>query len=162
MSVIRLTPDRLAAQLRRDAREFPGEVLRGLKAGAHRGRRMLVRATPRVYTGQLKASWVLRERGRTGPELTNVAPHAGIVERGARPHAVSAEGMAALERWAHLVLGLNDNDAKRAAWAIAQKFRREGQRGTFYVRDSLGKLRDLARAEVERVIGKHHRGGGNG
>lgn len=77
----------------------------GALAGAHRGRALMVRRTPSDQ-GQLRASWKVKAGAGafTGfseslAELINDAPHIAIVELGARPHKVSAEGWAALYEW---------------------------------------------------------------
>jgi len=114
-------------------------VARGMMNGAYHGMSILVRRSP-VYLGQLKASWRVTTHvaGKYRvPEIENTAPHVGIVEAGARPHPVSREGVEALTRWAHLVLGLDPAESERAARGIAFKIRREGQAPTYFVRDSL-------------------------
>lgn len=77
----------------------------GALAGAHRGRALMVPATP-VDQGQLRASWKVKEESATFGDITTVlaelindAPTVGIVENGARPHKVSAEGWAAIYEW---------------------------------------------------------------
>jgi hypothetical protein len=46
----------------------------------------------------------------------------------------------------------DDNEARAAAWGIALKIAREGQKPTWLVRDNLGKLSALARSEIEREL----------
>ena len=78
----------------------------GAERGAERGRSFIVRQTP-VDQGQLKASWRVLPRlsaavkagSQVLAELMNDAPHAGIVERGARRHSVSPEGWMAIYDW---------------------------------------------------------------
>lgn len=78
-------------------------VLRGIRDGARAGVGLLVQKTPKD-TGLLKASWKVSRVGsklESGSlaEIVNTAPHAGIVEAGARPHPVSEEGQEAIYRW---------------------------------------------------------------
>lgn len=103
MVVVPLTPQQLAARLKRDAERLPHAVVLGIRAGAQRGRTLLVRRSP-VYTGQFKNSWRVRSVP-AGAVLSNDAPHAGIIECGARPHAVSRDGVEALREWVRRVMG---------------------------------------------------------
>lgn len=77
-------------------------VGRGVFVGAQYGKTRLVRATP-VDQGQLRNSWKVSKVSNGGGvpdvEILNEAPHAGIVEKGARPHKVSPEGWAAIYQW---------------------------------------------------------------
>ena len=85
--------------------------------------------------------------------IVNSAPHVGILELGARPHPVSAEGIAALTRWAQTQLGLLPEEARQAAHAIAWKIRKHGAKPAYFVRDSIP---DLAQA-MGRAINKQIR-----
>jgi hypothetical protein len=71
----------------------------GVRA-AYRGQALLRKRTP-VDQGQLKNSWQVHPRpgAREFVTIENRAPHAGIVERGARPHPVSRAGKMALYWW---------------------------------------------------------------
>jgi hypothetical protein len=98
-----------ASEMSRDVLQA---IRKGTNRGAERARAVLVRRGPRDQ-GQLRASWrvtkgterrpawrVFRNLDARLAELRNDAPHAGIVELGARPHPVSQEGIQALARWA--------------------------------------------------------------
>lgn len=104
---VRIDLSKLPEALRRDEASLRDALARGVNAGLERGRAIMVRATP-VDQGQLRASWRVRRRGPNGVprqgtatvgELHNDAPHAGIVELGARPHGLSPAGWAALYEW---------------------------------------------------------------
>jgi hypothetical protein len=105
--VIQIDPKRLPAALQRNEEALRAAIARGLTAGLHRGRAIMVRATP-TDQGQLRASWEvarvtnsaggIAKSGNVG-ELRNRAPHAGIVELGARPHGLSPAGWMALYEW---------------------------------------------------------------
>jgi hypothetical protein len=73
---------------------------RAAHKAAHGAKALLVQRSPKDL-GQLKASWRVGsgKGGSEGVELFNDAPHAGIVEHGARPHPVSAEGRLAIREW---------------------------------------------------------------
>lgn len=101
-----LTPKMVAGAVKRSAALVREGIRRGAIRGAERGRAFIVTKTP-TDQGQLKASWHVRpgiptaiQRGTAIlAELLNDAPHAGIVERGARPHPVSPEGWMAIYDW---------------------------------------------------------------
>lgn len=107
--VVQIDLKRLPEALRRNEEAVRDAIVRGVNAGLHRGRAVMVKATP-TDQGQLRASWHVMRRvnGAAGlnrmgvatvGELRNDAPHAGIVELGARPHGVSPAGWAALYEW---------------------------------------------------------------
>jgi hypothetical protein len=145
---IRIRPEELGPELRRRARNMPKVINKGLNKAAHRGRSMLVKKTP-VDMGQMKNSWRVIKT-----DIVNDAPHAGIIEEGARPHKVNAAGIASLTAWARRKLGVNEKEAKGIAFAIAKKLEKEGQKGHFIVRDSVDDLRRFAVNEVVREINK--------
>jgi hypothetical protein len=102
-----------AADLSRDVLQA---IRKGTNRGAERARAMIVRRGPRDQ-GQLRASWHVKKGSERRPmarwlrakdaelaELRNDAPHAGIVELGARPHRVSQEGIQSIARWAMRVM----------------------------------------------------------
>lgn len=82
------------------------------------------------------------------------APHAGIVELGARPHGVSAEGREAIKQWCMRKLGLDEKAAESATWGICQKLKAEGQKPTYLVRDSMPKAVEFFAAELERILNR--------
>ncbi len=140
----------LPARLRRLAQESPEALRRGIFMGAHRGRAILVRRTPR-NTGATANQWDVRD-GLREISIYNGAPHVGVLEAGARPHPVSAEGIAALTRWAMLKLGLDVEEARHVANAIAWKLRKHGQEPTYFVRDSMREINRGLGQEVERAF----------
>lgn len=156
---------------------------RGIRAGAARGRAELVRRTPKDQ-GHMKAAW--RDTGASvaatdtaSPvaEVYNDAPYAGIVEAGARPHAVSEEGKQAILEWVkrHLPELMGHDRAafiKRRKWtnyaemeakeimeAIVWRIRTKGQPPTYFIRDTLPKLSEFAAAEVARELRSLANGG---
>lgn len=106
--------------------------------------------------GILKAGWKARRRGN-GAEVVNDAPHAGIVELGARPHEVGKAGISAIARWAVRKLGLDEKEAMGAAYAIAAKIREVGQKPRYLVRDALPKARAFFRDELARSLARSRR-----
>lgn len=145
---IRVTPAQLASDLRKRTRTLPKEIQKGIVSGMHRGRTLLSRKTP-VDVGQMKASWRINPHTLA---LVNNAPHAGIIEGGARPHKVNRAGREALERWAMRQLQVDEKTAKAVAQGVINKLAKEGQKGHFITRDSLPDLAKMVRAETERFI----------
>ena len=107
--VVAIDVRKLPDALKRDEEAVRNAIARGVSNGLMRGRAIMVRETP-VDQGQLRASWhvVRRVQGATGvnrtgeatvAELSNDAPHAGLVELGSRPHGLSPAGWAALYDW---------------------------------------------------------------
>lgn len=104
-NTIRIGLDKLPAALDLGEKTMRRAIAVGALAGAHRGRAVVVRRTP-TDQGQLRGSWKVKAGAGefTGfsdslAELINDAPHISIVELGAKPHAVSAEGWAAIYEW---------------------------------------------------------------
>lgn len=92
-------PDRVQHDLAKINKVIRKAVIKGIRSGAHAGRAILVKRSPKD-TGQLKASWrVSVGEGMEIAQIFNDAPHAGIVEHGARPHPVSEEGRKAIREW---------------------------------------------------------------
>ncbi len=174
-SVIAISLADLPAALARGEERFARGLSRGLRMGAERGRGIIVKRTP-TDLGQLRASWKVKASEWVA-ELINDAPTAGIVELGARPHKVSAEGWAAIYEWVRrhpeiygqkrartqvsgtlaqlaemgAFRGL-DPEISSITWAIVKKINREGQKPTYFVRDSLDVLQQALVAEVERQL----------
>lgn len=107
--VVSIDVTKLPEALKNDEMAVRNAIARGVSAGLWRGRAIMVRATP-VDQGQLRASWHVLRRVQaangipgsgqtTVAELHNDAPHAGIVELGARPHGLSPAGWMALYEW---------------------------------------------------------------
>ncbi len=136
----------------------------------------------------LKASWhVVRvvgtsrlgNRGGLLAELINDAPHAGIIEHGARPHGVSREGWDAIYEWVRRHFGFTVMGARsqkmrgvmgetgedpvlsEITWGIVKKLKREGQKPTYFIRNSLDECQELAAEEIERAIAEVARGKGD-
>jgi hypothetical protein len=101
MSTFTIRPSEVASVLRAHAKSFPMAVKAGAGLAAQRGRTHLVRTSP-VDTGMYKNSWVVLDLAmgmESRVTLENNAPHAGIIELGARPHPVGRAGIEALTQW---------------------------------------------------------------
>lgn len=131
------------------------------------------RKTP-VDRGELRAAWESRgfpptPDGATAEtaRLANAAPHAGIIEHGARPHPVSREGVESIRQWvwrnrakfglvtASGASGRGDRVERQVdaiTWGIVRKLRRYGQKPTHFVSNEQGALTRLTKAEVEKQL----------
>lgn len=173
--VIKTNPREFPRLVQSRLRSAPRAVEKGMRRGAMRGRTIVSRKTPKD-TGQLKASW----RVHRFPEivLANDAPHAGIVEMGARPHPVNKAGLMAIYRWVYRhrsSFGIRakkrnkkvrktsssgrglDPNIMSIANAIAWKIRKHGQRPTYFVRQSLPAMQAAMVQEVVKAVEKHSR-----
>ena len=138
--------DQLPRVLVRQHAKNMDRIDRSLIRAAKRGKAHMVKKTP-ADQGQLRNSW--KAQGRL---LRNVAPHAGIVELGTRPHGVNESGMLSLIGWAKRHGAATDKEAKAWAWGIAMKLRRVGQKATYFVRNELIELTKIAKREVEMSL----------
>lgn len=87
-----------------------------------------------------------------GWAVKNEAPHAGIIELGARPHKVSMAGIIAIAGWVKRKLGISDgNEAMDVAWAIAKKIEREGQAPRYVMLGALPMARAFYSEEFARL-----------
>lgn len=140
-------------------------IRRGAIRAAEFARARLVDASP-TDMGQLRKSWVNKNPASAEALalVHNHAPHAGVIEHGARPHTVSREGVLAIYEWALRhgmasgVLVQNgdnaglDTGAIGAAYAIANKIKTQGQKATYFVRDLMGPLTDDAGRLIAQVM----------
>lgn len=171
MTVISLKPSEVAGELRARARRTPGEITKVMMRSALRARTMLVRRTPKDL-GQAKAGWKVSKliKGTKGArvDVYNDNPYVGILERGARPHPVSREGVALIHAWVWHNRALFDSlrtntgraksskaakaEALQIAYAIAAKIKREGQKPKYFVRDLLDELnRDFGKELAKQI-----------
>ena len=157
--------------VRKLEREVRRRIQTGVVRGAERGRGILVRKTP-TDTGHARAAWrvssmtTLFSNSGVLARLYNDAPHIGIIESGARPHPVSKEGVAAIEAWVRrhpeIMAAAQDSghgrmltqtqDAHRVAMGIAWKLRHHGQEPTYFIKHSLGRVREAMAREVAREL----------
>ncbi len=129
---------------------------------AQRTRTALVAKTP-TDMGIMRNAWKVVRKADTEVRIENLAPHAGIIERGARPHGVNAAGVQALREWvirkglvtysrgpgrgkegpARLVSITKKQAASERysaeveaiVWGIVKKLKEKGQKGLFIARN---------------------------
>lgn len=112
----------------------------------------LIAASP-VDTGLYAASWMFTET-ENSVILGNYAPYAGIIEYGARPHAVPIKPLLA---WAKRVLQSDSQppNYESKVWALAksvqQKIMKFGQQPRHIMEDAIPKIIGNIREELKRV-----------
>jgi nucleoid-associated protein YgaU len=146
MSTFSIKPEELPMRIKLHLKAVQEGVRRGIRKGAKDAVKVLQDRTP-VDTGELRDSWEIKEDADS-VSLENDAPHAGIVERGARPHPVSDEGRKKLAEWAVRKLGVSPEEAEGVAFAIAKRIRERGQDPTYFVKLSLD---DMSRALAQHI-----------
>lgn len=167
MSDRTIAPSEIGRVLLREEKRVKDCAWRGARAASLRAKGHLVDATDergKVHHGHFKAGWDT-EQTADGFSVTNDAPHAGIVEMGARPHPVSAEGREAIREWVRQkIFGISqveadENDVVDAiTYGIVEKLRKYGQEPTYIVRDALPEMTRYLREETERYL-RGKRGG---
>lgn len=155
MATIVIKPDQLAGALRAEARFVRGAMKKARGRAARRGvSHLIARADEKgkTYLGQFRGSFHVSD-GDKQTVVFNDAPHAGIIELGARPHPVSEEGRAAITRWVLRKLEVADEiEAARIADRIVWKLRHKGQKGTYLFRDALPHLTQFFADAVRDLI----------
>lgn len=188
MPTITVKPGQLGAVFKGQARQGRRAVEGAAQIAAQRGRSLLTSRTP-VDLGQFKAAWRVRKVAGVWT-LINEAPHAGVMEAGARPHEVNEEGREALAQWVRRHIPVVDtwvrtpkgvfqtktkatraeakrgNDIReeidRIVDLICFRLRTKGYKGKFFVRDSLPELRAFVGEEINAAMARHVGGIGKG
>lgn len=154
--ITRIRADQLPRVLRAEGHKVARAIPKAARASAYRLRALCIERTNALCitdTGLFKNAWrVGGASSGTLAQVYNDAPYAGVIEMGARPHAVSKEGREAITRWAMRKLGLDEVEAKRVAYLVAQKLKNEGQKGHFIARDAVPQAREYFAQEIERLL----------
>lgn len=117
-TVIKITAAQLPALLQQEVERMPKLIKRAARAAVMRLKSYMVARVNALKISDLgtyKRSFVTDENS-----LTNVAPHAGIVEEGARPHKVSKEGIEAIAKWVRRKL-------RKTTYSLKQKRDAQGR-----------------------------------
>jgi len=96
------------------------------------------RRAPVGVSGALRAGYEVSPGDGANATIQNNVPYAGAVEFGSEPHMPP---IAPLKQWARRVLGLTDDEAREAAWAIAKSIEDEGTEAQPHIRPALDELR---------------------
>jgi hypothetical protein len=169
MARIQIKATQVGATLQAFQGKVPVAIRAGLQVAAQRGKTHLQQQSPVGVAGAYRAAWHVK-RELNGWSLENDAPYAGVIERGARPHKVSAEGWAAIWLWVKRVLAWqvrveradrNFYFKKRRTleqittditWAIVKKIEKHGQKPRWIVRNSMPLLAKWMQHEVDRQV----------
>lgn len=189
-TVITIRPGQLGARIKADARAGQRAIDQGVKLAANRIRDYLKSISP-SYEGTFKNAWQVMRSASGLAGVSNASPVAGVIEAGARPHAVSAEGRQAIREWVRKVvtrvptmrgpgrgkqgpphktsraLTHEEADGELSAWvdeitsAIVHKLKTKGQKGRWLVANNLDKFVRWTSEEVNRRIAAQLEKGGS-
>lgn len=142
----------LGYEIQRYAREFKPQVKSAVVSGCLRSIPDLVQASP-VDTGLYAQSWGVEET-ENSVQIGNTAPHAPIIEFGARPHTPPIGPLLA---WAKRVLKdpsqppNYSQEVWRLALGVQKKIQAQGQAPRSILRDNTDKIIDNIRTELEKL-----------
>ena len=156
MPTIAIRPDQLADALKGEAERVRSAIPMASYAAANRLAAYLAEEIDRrgiTDRGILKNS-IRVERTPDGATANIDAPHAGVIELGARPHGVSPEGRQAIAEWCMRKLGVDEPTAKSITWAICERLRTEGQEPTYLMRDSMPAAQKYFAQELVRILNR--------
>lgn len=146
-TTITITPGQVPGIYRRETAKFRAAIEKAARSAARRLKVHLVARTNELGItdqGTYRAGFKVDDK-----TVYNDAPHAGIVELGARPHPVSREGIEAIAAWVRRKLRIppateggrrrkyTQDQAMSIAYAIANKIREVGQAPRYVMRDAL-------------------------
>lgn len=140
MATITVDAGKLGAVIKADCKRLPDVMRQALYAAAQRGRSHLVSVSP-VDRGVLKNAWRIATIFG-GFEVINDAPYAGVIERGARPHTISEEGMESLTAWVYRKILLGTT--KKAKQAAVKRARAKLRRRESYSKGFVGPKQSAA------------------
>ena len=143
--VVSIAPGQVGVIIRAEAKNVADAVEKAKRITSQRIVSKLKEKSP-VDQAHFKNAWQVKADG-----VTNDAPYAGVIERGARPHGVSPEGQEAILEWAARKFG--PDDAHRIAGAVIGKLKQHGQKGLFLVRDNLPEFTIYLQEELEKLLG---------
>lgn len=155
--VVRIPAGGLGSLYRAAAKIVASALRDGARLAAERSRALLVSKSPVGVGAHFKNAWkvIPGSSGQVLAHLDNDAPHAGLVERGARPHSVNEEGVAAIREWVRIKLGVPAGDVERATRSIVWHIRTHGMKASYLVRDSLGQQRQFLREEIADLLARN-------
>jgi hypothetical protein len=115
----------LKSVIKREGAKVEKALARGAMGGARRFAALLADVYDNegiTYQGILKNSVKAVKRGNSAAVVVD-APHAGIIELGARPHPVSREGVEAIARWVTKKLQAVAGPTKKVYDHLAGKYK---------------------------------------
>lgn len=154
MAVIRVDITKLGAAWKRATPKIQKAMHDGLLSGVLAGQRIVMEKSP-VDTGLYQSSWSTQIMGFGHVQLGNTAPHAPIIEFGARPHTPA---ILPLLFWAKRVLKDQSQPPNFSpqVWGLAKgvqkKIAREGQKPKHVLTNSLPEILELVEREIEERL----------
>lgn len=159
MPTIRIRTDQLAEALKFEGARVQSCVRRALKSAADRWIKYLRHSIDDrgiTNTGGYRDGFTVKVvNGRVVVE--NDHPAAGVLELGCAPHPVSIEGQELIRQWCIDKLGLNDDEARSAAFLICRKIREQGQEPKYIVRDAIPTLMRYFELDLRAELRKTER-----
>jgi hypothetical protein len=174
-AVVKIKPGALGAHIRETRRANVAALKRAVRRATVRGVALLKKLTP-VDEGVARAAWAPKSYSSGWTGIENSAPHIGILLKGARPHAVSREGIQAIRNWVIRkgLIRLSQPDKPRSAralrrseaegefaylvddvvWAIVSKLKKYGYKGDDFVERSMPQLVAYVDTEVTVELAK--------
>jgi len=147
-------------QFTKELGKLPGDmekaIVRGLRSAAQRGVSEVVQAIntskphAAVDTGQLARSVEATDVLKGGRILVD-APHAAVIETGARPFWPPLQP---LKDWAQRKFGVDEEEAAEIARAVQMKIAMFGIEPRHYFRTAMARVRKIVPIEVESELGK--------
>src|SRR6266567_3535723 len=123
MTTLRIRTDQLVPMLQREIKKVDQCVKIALERAAARWIGYLRQRVDQMgitNTGGYRDGFELRvSAGRV--VVDNDHPAAAVIELGCAPHPVSVEGQEAIRQWCVTKLGLDDKEARSAAFLICRK-----------------------------------------
>lgn len=179
-SVVKIKPGGLAAQIRATGKAGRKALQRASWRASLRSVGVLKSKTP-VDEGVARAAWAAKRYPGGLVYIENSAPHIGILLKGARPHAVNAEGVAAIREWVirkglvqllqplkkghqgpQRVRKLSRGQAEgefaylvdEIVWAIVNKLKKYGYKGHDFVEEAMPQMVAYLDIEVAMELAK--------
>lgn len=112
------------------------KLVRILNSEALTLERNLVEKTPTGISSTLKQAWFIRAASVNTPvaEVANSQAYLLPVELGRKPGSgISVEGKESVAEWARVKLGLDFSAAQGMAFALSQKYKRQGRPATGFI-----------------------------
>ena len=154
MAVFRIRTDQLSAALRSESKKMQRCVDVAMKLAAGRWKSYLKKSVDDkdiTHTGRYRDGFVVRTLGGK-VIIENDHPAAAVIELGCAPHPVSLEGQEAIRIWAIEKLGVDPEEARRAAFLISRHIREYGQQPKYVVRDAIPRLLEIFAEELHSLL----------
>jgi hypothetical protein len=149
-----LTLNQFADLLQGMPKEIEHAVVRGLRSAALRGVGFVVeeidqaKPYPAVNFGQLRQS-IKRAPLPRGAQVFSDAPHFPFIEYGTRAHFPP---IAPLVTWATRKFGVDEDEARAIAWAVALKIAKEGIAPRHFFAKGMARMHAIVDSEIAHEL----------